>query len=267
MSQRDCFVSEEEMYLYLDRELDSRRAVVLDDHLTACGDCAARYGIASTLKSILKNSCDSVKAPSWLKDKIVRGVGTEVSARGGGFWEYMRNQLGSRPLLPVGAAGFLIVVFLLVLFSNTGVRGTMPFVTQMVHEHYEYLEEPEKLGLFSSDPGEISQWLASNSDLLVTLPSDPSLPPPGGACLLEEEGETIGYVFFDLDGERVSLFMTRAGEKELFGPTRMDQKNISVYCGNCTGMNYAIWQANDLVCVLVGGIPQDVLVRIAGRII
>lgn len=266
MNQRDCFVSEEELYLYLDRELDGGRAAVLDDHLAKCGDCAARFGVVSRLKSIVRDSRDSVKAPAWLKEKIIRGIAAEALG-GGGFWERARNLLRNRPLLPVGAAGFLIVAFLLILFSKSGNEGTMPFVTEMIHEHYEYLEEPEKLGILSHDPQEVSNWLAGNSDLRVTLPSDPLLPPPGGACVLEHEGRTIGYVFYDLEGQRVSLFMAGDLGEELFGPTTMLQKDISVYCGNCTGMNYALWQANDLVCVLVSDIPEDDLVNMARRFI
>jgi mycothiol system anti-sigma-R factor len=266
VNQRDCFVDEEELYLYLDRELDAGRAAILDDHLVKCGDCAARYGVVSKLKSILRDSRGSVKAPTWLRDKILRGIAAEAPA-GGGFWEHMRNLLRYRPLLPVGAAGFLVVVFLMVIFSQSGHRGTMPFVTEMVHEHYEYLEEPETLGIMSSDPQEVSSWLAGNSDLRVTLPADSLLPPPGGACVLEHDGKTIGYVFFDFEGKRVSLFIAGNEGGELFGPTIMQHKSISVYCGNCTGMNYALWRSGDLVCVLVGDISEKELFDMAGRFI
>jgi mycothiol system anti-sigma-R factor len=266
VNQRDCFVSEEELYLYLDRELDPARAAALDDHLVRCGDCAARYGVVSKLKGILKDSRDSVKAPSWLRDRIIREIAAEA-ASGGGFWEHMRNLLRNRPLLPVGAAGFLIVVFLLLIFSQPGHRRTMPFVTEMVHEHYEYLEEPENLGISSNDPQEVSTWLAGNAHLPVTLPSDSLLPPPGGACVIEHGGKTVGYVFFDLEDKRISLFITSNQGEELFGPTIMQQKDISVYCGNCTGMNYALWQTGDLVCVLVGDIPEHDLFDMAGRFI
>lgn len=266
MNNRDCFVSEEEMYLYLDRELDSQRTAILKNHLVECGDCAARYGAVSKLKSVLKESRDSVRAPSWLRDRILRGIAAEVPV-GGGFWEYMRNLLRNRPLLPVGAAGFLVVAFLLLIFSKSSHRATMPFVTDMVHEHYEYLEDTENLGILSDDPQEVSRWLAVNSNLAVSLPSDSLLPPPGGACVLEHQGKTIGYVFFDFEDKRVSLFMASGRGEELFGPTMMQHENISVYCGNCTGMNYALWQANDLVCVLIGDIPEDELVAMAGRFI
>jgi mycothiol system anti-sigma-R factor len=266
VKQRDCFVSEEELYLYLDRELDPERALNLDNHLKECGDCAARYGAVSKLKSVLRDSRDSVKAPSWLRDRIHREI-LAGAPTGGGFWEHMLNLLRNRPLLPVGAAGLLVVVFLLVIFSKPSHRRTMPFVTEMVHEHYEYLGEPENAGILSSDPQEVSQWLAGNSDLQVALPSDPLLPPPVGACVLEHDGMTIGYVFFDREDKRISLFVTRDQGEALFAPTVMQRKDISIYCGNCTGMNYALWHANDLVCVLVGDIPEKELFDMAGRFI
>lgn len=266
MHKRDCFVNEEELFLYLDRELNPGRTAILKDHLVECGDCAARYGAELKLKSLLRESRDYVKAPTWLRDRILMGLEAEVPVSGG-FWEHMRNLVRSRPLLPVGAAGFLVVALLLLIFSKSSYRTTMPFVTDMVHEHFEYLEEPEKLGILSSDPQEVSRWLDANSNLGITFPSDSLLPPPGGACVLEHEGKTIGYVFFDLEDKRVSLFMTSGQEEELFAPTIMRHNDISVYCGRCTGMNYALWKSNDLVYVLVGDIPEDDLVTLAERFI
>ncbi len=78
MNERDCFVNEEELYLYLDRELDAGRAAILDDHLVTCRDCAARYGVVSKLKSILRESRDAVQAPPGLRDRILSGIAAEA---------------------------------------------------------------------------------------------------------------------------------------------------------------------------------------------
>lgn len=263
MNQRECFVDEEELNLYLDGELDDRRKSVLDNHRFSCRECAVRYGTALKLKNLVKDSCRNDMAPTWLRDKIIMSIVRESRERARGFWEYMRKVMGARPMIPVGAAGFLIVVFMLALFTISGPRGNMPLVTEMVHEHYEYLQEPENLGIISSDPLEIAQWVSANAGMRVALPSDPATPLPGGACVLEENGEIISCVFFDLQDRRVSLFMTKGRGEKLFGPNKMRVENISIYCGSCTGANYVLWQANDLVCVLVGDLSEESLVDMA----
>ncbi len=265
MNQRDCFVDEEELNLYLDCELDESRKSILDDHRLSCGECAARYGIALELKDLVKDSKDT--APSWLRDKIMISITRESREKAGGFWEYMRNLIGARPMIPVAAAGSLVVIFILAMITVSGPKGNMPLVTEMVREHNEYLQGHENLGIISSNPSEIARWVSTNAGMQVALPSDPAIAIPGGACVLEANGETIGCIFFDFQDKRVSLFMTKGTGEKLFGPSKMNIENISVYCGSCTGMNYVLWQASNLVCILVGDVSEESLVDMARHFI
>lgn len=267
MKQRECFVDEEELNLYLDGELDESRKSILDNHRVSCRECAARYGIALKLKELVKDSCREAVAPTWLRDRVITDITRASRERTGGFWEYMRDLIGTRPIIPVGAAGFLVLIFMVALLTVSGPGGTMPLVTEMVHEHYEYIQESENLGIISNDPQEIAQWVSANAGMQVTLPSDPAILHPDGACVLELSGETIGCVFFDLQEKRVSLFLTRGCGEELFGPNKTKIENISLFCGRCTGTNYVLWQADDLVCVLVGDLSEESLVGMARHFI
>jgi mycothiol system anti-sigma-R factor len=267
MKQGECFFDEEELNLYLDGELDESRKSILDNHRLSCRDCASRYGIALKLKDLVKSSCSQYTAPVWLRDRVMAGITRDSRERAGGFWEYMRNLIGTRPMIPVGAAGFLVVVFLIALLTVSGPRGNMPLVTEMVNEHHEYLQEPGNLGIRSNDPSEIAQWISANAGMQFAIPSDPAIAIPGGACVLEEKGETIGCVFFDSQDKKISLFLTRGHGEKLFGPNKMKIEDISIYCGSCTGTNYVLWQASDLVCVLVGDLCEKSLVDIARHFI
>ncbi len=267
MKQSDCFIDEQELNLYLDGELDESRKSILDNHRISCRECAARYGIALKLKDLVKSTCSKDAAPAWLRDKIITAITRDSRERAGGFWEYMKDLIGTRPMIPVGAAGFLVVVFIIALLTVSGPRGTMPLVTEMVQEHHEYLQETENLGIKSNDPSEITQWISANAGMQVSLPSDPAIAIPGGACVIQEDGETIGCVFFDFQDRRVSLFMTEGRGEELFGPSRMKIENISIYCGRCTGTNYVLWQSSNLVCILVGDLSEESLVNIARHFI
>ncbi len=269
MRPDDCFVSEEELNLYLDHQIGLRRKTILDSHMQSCGECAVRYGIALKLANILKNPVIRTAAPAYLNGRISALIAEGKPIAGEGFWEMLKNLLSDRPYIPVGAAAGLLAVFVFALFSGHSPKGNMPFIKELVHEHYEYIEEPERLGIRSDDPQEIVRWVSDNAgmDIGFSATEDADMPSPEGACVLEENGETIGYVFFDQLGQRVSLFMIADYRDKLFGQTSMSLDDISVYCGKCTGMNYVLWKNNDLVCVLIADLSPDNLVKIARHII
>ncbi len=266
MNQRDCFINEDELNEYLDRELNESRKLDLDNHLRDCSDCSARFEIADRLKTMIEHSKDQVESPAWLKTRILAEIDSQSRARAGGFWEYLTGVFRSRPFIPVTAASALVIVFAFAIFSKSPQIGTMPFVTAMVKEHYEYLDGSND-GIRSSDPGEIANWISSNTGFDIALSADQRIPPPNGACVIKKSGETIGYVSFDYLEKKVSLFMLSEKEDELFGQRKMNLGDISIYCGKCTGMNYVLWQSGDIVCVLVGDIPQESLVNLADYMI
>jgi mycothiol system anti-sigma-R factor len=268
MEQRDCFIDEEELNLFIDDEVSAERKLDLNQHLYSCAECEYRYEIASRLKEVLKESSADVTAPTWLKERIIEQIRKEPPIRVPRFWEYLMGVVGRKPLVPVAAVGMLVAVFMFFIFTgNPFSSGNMPFIHELVEEHYEYIEEPLNLGIKSNDMARISSWLTSESGMNILLPSDEEIPDPGGACVLEEDGETIGYVFFDQSDKRISLFMFPDSKEELFGQRDMTVRDITVHCGKCTGMNYVLWKNEDLICVLVSDMPEEKLVNLAEHFI
>jgi mycothiol system anti-sigma-R factor len=268
MEPRDCFIDEEELNLFIDNELSPERKLELNQHLYSCAECEHRYEIASGLKAVLKESSATVIAPAWLRERILEQINNEATAKKSRFWDYLVGITGRKPFAPVVAAGSLVAVLMLFVFmGNPFSNGNMPFIHSLVEEHYEYIENPLNLGIKSNDITQISSWLTSESGMDISLPSDDNMPVPGGACVLEEDGETIGYVFFDQSDKRVSLFMFPDTKDKLFGQRDMSIDNISLHCGKCTGMNYVLWKNKDLICVLVSDMPEKSLVLLAEQFI
>lgn len=266
MNQRDCFANEEELNVYLDGELTGRRREDLDRHLLSCRDCTLRYEISLRLKNLVRESCLNEQAPAFLRNRILEGIRREDEPAAG-FWSYLIGLFRHRPLLPAGAAAVMVFLLFLAIFSRPAHRNTMPLVTEMVHEHYEYLEEPGKNGIESDDPAQISRWLSANAGSEYAVLSISKLPSLKVACVLDEDDETIGYVGFDYLDKRLSLFLVDEPGNELFGPEKFEVHDVSVYCGNCTGMNYALWQDGNITCILVGDVPEESMMDLAGQII
>ena len=170
MEQRECFVSEEELNLYLDGELGDRRQSVLKNHLMTCQSCSARYEIVLNLKLAVKRSCENVTAPPWLREKVLNAIRKEEPVKAGFFWESLKSLFSGRPLVPVGIAAMLIVVLVSALFYGRPRTGNMPFIRELVHEHYEYMEVAADLGIASEDPAEISEWVFTNAGMDINLP-------------------------------------------------------------------------------------------------
>lgn len=263
MNQRDCFESEEELNIYLDAELDSSRKDELDRHIKFCVTCSQRFEIARQLKLMLKSAVGRDKAPAWLKDKIRLQIEEESRHRSGAIWWYFAELFRSRPIVPVGVATALVVLFFLVIFIRPSPNGTMPLVTEMVHEHYEYLEGITGFGIKSENPEEITGWLMTNGSMKFPFKNSADMPSLKGACIIKEDDENIGYVAFDYQEKTVSLFILNEEKDEIFGQRKMDIGDISVYCGKCTGMSYALWKGGDTMYILVGDLPEESLVDLA----
>jgi mycothiol system anti-sigma-R factor len=267
MEQPDCFTGDEEINLYLDEEMEAGRYSRLKSHLSICRDCSIRFKIAYELKTAVKKSCRETVAPAWLREKILETIRKEEPVRGGYFWESIKSVFSGRPLVPVGIAAALVIVLASAIFYAGPKNGNMPFIKDLVHEHYEYLEEVIDLGIESQDASVISDWVLANTGMNIKLPPPQESLMPGGACVLEEDDEAIGYVYFDNFDKRISLFMLENKYENLFGQKIMKFDDISLYCGTCTGMNYVLWKNGDVVCVLVGDLPESSLVGLAENFI
>jgi mycothiol system anti-sigma-R factor len=263
MGQLECFTNEEEINLYLDEELEARRSSALKTHLSKCRDCSTRFEIATGLKTAVKESCRVTVAPPWLREKILDTIRKEEPVKAGFFWESIKSVFSGRPLVPVGIAAMLIIVLASAIFYAGPGNGNMPFIRELVHEHYEYLEEVIDLGIESNDASVLSEWVLANTGMDIQLPAPSESLLPLGACALQEDKETIGYVYFDNYDKRISLFMLEDKYDSLFGQKTLKQESISLYCGNCTGMNYVLWENDDVVCVLVGDLPESSLISLA----
>jgi len=267
MDHRSCFSGDDELNEFLDGAAKESRESEIRRHLGDCSRCSIRFEVARGLKELLSLSKSEVISPSWLKTSILNSLGDASKTAPGGFWEYLTGLFRFRPALPVAIVSALVIVLLGSLFYETGQPGTMPLVTAMVHEHYEYLDGPGENGFMSNDPDEITGWMAANAGIALSISSDRGLPAPNSACVLKEHGETVGYVGFDYQNQKVSLFMIKECVDGLFGPRKMKLNEIEAYCGKCTGMNYVLWKTAEFVCVLVGDLPEESLIDLAGKMI
>jgi mycothiol system anti-sigma-R factor len=79
----DCEKALENLYLFIDREIDTASESEIQSHIDECTDCLSVYDLERVVKSLVSRSCSEV-APEPLRDKVlysIRTVQVEITER------------------------------------------------------------------------------------------------------------------------------------------------------------------------------------------
>lgn len=264
MNKDICFVDEFELNLYLDRELGADRQQALDDHIIGCSDCSLRHLIVRHLKGRVRDCIREAKAPVSMGQQILERIESLPDGGVSDIWGFIGSAIKNRPLLPIGIAAALVVGFLSTILLRPSTSNTMELVSAMVQEHDEYIEYfKTDRGIVSADPIEVAQWLSENGGVSLKLSNCGKLPSIAGACSINEGGKDVACLFFDKGEKRVSFFMALGDTRNVKGCKILELKDKRVFCGRNTGSNYALWEVDGHIYILVSKLPEESLIQIA----
>ncbi|KRC89270.1 anti-sigma factor [Terrabacter sp. Root85] len=74
MTRTDCSEALLRVYEYLDGELGPDECAKIQAHLDECGPCLKEYDLDTTLKSLIKRSCECEQAPEALRLTIMSRI-------------------------------------------------------------------------------------------------------------------------------------------------------------------------------------------------
>jgi mycothiol system anti-sigma-R factor len=74
----DCSEALLRVYEYLDGELGPDEVAKIQAHLDECGPCLKEYDLDTTLKSLIKRSCECEEAPEALRLTIMSRISMTV---------------------------------------------------------------------------------------------------------------------------------------------------------------------------------------------
>jgi mycothiol system anti-sigma-R factor len=69
--ETDCADVIEQVYLYLDGEIDDTAKLKVREHLDECAPCLRKYGLEQDVKALVARCCGSDTAPEGLKERLV----------------------------------------------------------------------------------------------------------------------------------------------------------------------------------------------------
>ncbi len=74
--ETDCHDVLNEVYLYLDGEIDSDRRTLIRDHLDECSPCLRQFGIEQEVKLLVARRCGGERAPEQLRVSVMARLHT-----------------------------------------------------------------------------------------------------------------------------------------------------------------------------------------------
>ncbi|MCU1537417.1 MAG: anti-sigma factor [Humibacillus sp.] len=74
----DCSEALLRVYEFLDGELGPAECAKIQAHLDACGPCLKEYDLDTTLKALVKRSCECEQAPDTLRTTIMTRISMTV---------------------------------------------------------------------------------------------------------------------------------------------------------------------------------------------
>ena len=79
----DCAKALENLYLFIDEEIDTASCAEIQSHIDECTNCLSEYDLERVVKSLVSRSCSEV-APEPLREKVlysIRTVQVEITGR------------------------------------------------------------------------------------------------------------------------------------------------------------------------------------------
>jgi len=77
----DCEKALENLYLFIDQEIDTASCAEIQSHIDECTECLSEYDLERVVKSLVSRSCSEV-APDPLREKVlfsIRKVHIEIT--------------------------------------------------------------------------------------------------------------------------------------------------------------------------------------------
>ena len=71
----DCEQALENLYLFIDREIDTASCAEIQTHIDECTSCLSEYDLERVVKSLVSRSC-SETAPDPLREKVLLSIRT-----------------------------------------------------------------------------------------------------------------------------------------------------------------------------------------------
>ncbi|MFN2566949.1 MAG: hypothetical protein ABR499_18280 [Gemmatimonadaceae bacterium] len=228
--------------------MPSPEVIEAQQHLEACSACQQFVRDMLALGDAIHDGAAREHAPPDVRGRLFSAIarartGSQPPSRG----HHRAQWLAAAVVLLVGLAGALTVDQLLR-------DAPADPITAIAGDHAKTLGETH---IASSDPAEVTRWLAGHVHFAVHVPVLPGAELRGArVCVLD--GRRGAVVEYEVDDAAVSYFVVpdRAELADAGGPPRFDRTKRA-------GYHIVSWREPGLLHAMVGNLPESRLVTLA----
>lgn len=253
----DCNTVKENLYAFIDGELDSQTSLSVKEHIGVCPLCSWEVEQEKKFNCLLRHNISKDKAPYELKEAIVSQI-EDFGKKWGSIF--------SRPLLkpimiPV-VMGFLVVT--LTSFVLVHINKPFPIFSEAIEDHIQSLQGKLLVDIASDKPAEVRKWLQTKLNFKVMVPDLSSQRANLlGARLCTFDNRKIAYILYEINGHSLSVFMFDAKGLKFPKARKVTVNNRIFSLRKEKGYNSALWLDEDIACVFVSEIDEAELLYLA----
>lgn len=252
----NCREAHEYLFAFLDSELDAHLSMEMQRHLEQCPRCAQEAEIERTTRRQLTQamgiaaSSPGTQAVADLDEVVSRVTAWKPRAA---FWTARRIVLGSTGL----AAMIIMAVFVIQAFEHQP-HASNQLVDLLVADFSHFVEKGKPLQIASSEPLEVSEWLADQTALPVQLPFVST--EQGkllGARKCKLNGKPAAFTAYDLGDATASLVILPGTHQDVEGMEQVEHDGHTHWVDRCKGHTVVACRRGALVYAAVSTLPED----------
>jgi len=255
----NCRELREYLFAFLDSELDAGLSIEVQRHLEQCPECAREAEIERAIRRQLSRGLhvsnqDEVAATrTELEDVFARATAYD-RPKPESRW---RRTPWAAILSAAAVIGFAAIVGIL-WRGAVGRHYPNQFVDLLIADFEHFQEKGQPLQIASSDPSEVSNWLADQTAFSVTLP-----------VFAEQHGRLLGarkcviagkpaaLAAYDIQGSLASLVIMPGTYPDIDNMERVEREGHTHWVDRCKGHTVLACKRGALVYAAVSTLPED----------
>jgi anti-sigma factor RsiW len=253
MPKLSCKEAQALLDAFHDNELDNVSSLSVQQHLENCPDCRRHWRWLCEVEASLQRLNDTVPLPSPdLRSRLTRRPVKQSSP----LVAFFRAR---RRLAGVASFALLLALGIFIMLSEKTGADVMLFV----RDSAEVTQNGAPLELRSSNTEAAEQWIRQQIGFA------PAIRTPSGFRLVGARschinGEPVGYLLFERNGQRIACYVSRSSMTALHGYDGTTSEGIKL--GACEGRQVAAWDAGYTSYLLVSDLTKDVFIAAASEV-
>jgi anti-sigma factor RsiW len=240
---------------YLDGEFAEAERLEFDQHLDGCEPCRALVREQATWRRAVRDAAPREVAPAALRERLSAALAAEPVADGESMPtdEVARRRSRFMRFAPYAAAAAVAGALLVTRAQHTALTA------DVIAKHQRNL--PIEV---TGRSEEVRRWYADKVDFPVRVPSFGGVRPVAfrGGRLANVRERQAAYLVYDVDGNKVSVFIFDPGEMPIEARRHETIGNREVYLDGDRGYNVALYRDHGVGYAIASDMDQGEMLKL-----